>query len=317
MTRPIAGLDLIQRDVPVVASLSGGKDSTAMCLALDEAGIEHRRVYADTGWEHASTYEHLDYLRGVLGPIEVVRLSPLPVWEGEIEERVQEIERLVGVSPSPYVRLVAAKGMFPSRMRRFCTQQFKIRPLVELFDRIGPLVNAVGIRAAESRSRAGMAVTESQRAGSGWSYDGTIWRPVLHWSIGDVAAIHQRHGIRPHPLYLRGCARVGCWPCLHARRADLQLLAQDAARVRAIELLEALAGDMAEARGADRPAMFQAFDRVGQDREAPCIPISEALAWANRPGRGSLDEEEVKESACSLWGVCEHPQPQLALWVAA
>lgn len=48
--------DKIQELIPVV-SVSGGKDSTAACLALTEAGIEHRRVFADTGrwgvtWQH-------------------------------------------------------------------------------------------------------------------------------------------------------------------------------------------------------------------------------------------------------------------------
>jgi hypothetical protein len=47
----------------VVASISGGKDSAAMSLHLRERGIEHRRVFMDTGWEAGETY---DYLRGEL-----------------------------------------------------------------------------------------------------------------------------------------------------------------------------------------------------------------------------------------------------------
>lgn len=35
----------------VVASVSGGKDSGAMSLYLTELGIEHDRVFMDTGWE--------------------------------------------------------------------------------------------------------------------------------------------------------------------------------------------------------------------------------------------------------------------------
>jgi 3'-phosphoadenosine 5'-phosphosulfate sulfotransferase (PAPS reductase)/FAD synthetase len=34
-----------------VCNISGGKDSTAAELALVEAGIPHRRVFADTAWE--------------------------------------------------------------------------------------------------------------------------------------------------------------------------------------------------------------------------------------------------------------------------
>lgn len=58
----------------VVLSVSGGKDSAAASLYLRELGIEHERVFADTGWEHPLTYEHIrGELTRVLGPIVEVR----------------------------------------------------------------------------------------------------------------------------------------------------------------------------------------------------------------------------------------------------
>lgn len=54
----------------LVASVSGGKDSAAMSLHLRELGLEHRRVFMDTGWEHPKTYEYLSgELARVIGPI--------------------------------------------------------------------------------------------------------------------------------------------------------------------------------------------------------------------------------------------------------
>lgn len=60
-------------DVLPIASISGGKDSAALSLHLTEQGIEHRRVFADTGWEHDHVYESFEYLSKKLGPIDVVR----------------------------------------------------------------------------------------------------------------------------------------------------------------------------------------------------------------------------------------------------
>ena len=55
------------KGLPIIASVSGGKDSTAMLLALREADIPFRAVFADTGWEAPETYAYLDTLRARLG----------------------------------------------------------------------------------------------------------------------------------------------------------------------------------------------------------------------------------------------------------
>lgn len=126
----------------VVASVSGGKDSTAMCLWLREQGIEHSRVFADTGWEATETYDYLDELRDILGPI--TQVQNLKLWE---KARPGE---------GGMVELIRQKQMFPSRTRRFCTEQLKLKPLQAFMDicsMAGPVVNAIGIRAAESTAR--------------------------------------------------------------------------------------------------------------------------------------------------------------------
>lgn len=79
----------------VIASVSGGKDSAAMSLYLTELGIEHERVFCDTGWEHPVTYE---YLRGEL----TAKIGPITEIRGDL------------LMPD----LVRKKGMFPSRTRR-------------------------------------------------------------------------------------------------------------------------------------------------------------------------------------------------------
>lgn len=97
----------------VIASVSGGKDSAAMSLWLTEQGIEHDRVFADTGWEHPATYE---YLRGPL----TTKLGPI----------VEVVGRDGGMAAT-----VRRKKMFPSRLRRFCTEELKARLAQYLRDR--------------------------------------------------------------------------------------------------------------------------------------------------------------------------------------
>jgi 3'-phosphoadenosine 5'-phosphosulfate sulfotransferase (PAPS reductase)/FAD synthetase len=168
------------RDRKVIASVSGGKDSAAMSLWLTENGIEHERVFCDTGWEHPDTYRYLDEV---------------------LEPKLGRIERLK--PERDFVQLVVHKGMFPSRTRRFCTSELKVKPLARYLnarmDADGDLVNAVGIRAGESAARAKMPAWEWQE-----SFDCEVWRPLLSWSEEDVIACHTRHGLRPNPLYLRG-----------------------------------------------------------------------------------------------------------------
>jgi len=272
----------------VVASISGGKDSAALSLWLTEQGIEHRRVHMLTGWDHPVTGE---YLRGeltrVLGPIEEIR--------GDL------------LMPD----LVRKKGMFPSRTRRFCTEELKIKPMIRYIERIvdagHDVVSAVGIRAAESEARSKMPEWEWNK-----DFDCWVWRPLIGWTEQQVIDIHTHHGLRPNPLYLDGAERVGCWPCIFARKSEIRMLADiDPARVDELRALEgeitAVARDRAVAKGEELK-----HDRTWfQGQEAGCtMPIDEAVAWS-RTSRGGKQVElfAPPREGCMRWGLCETVAP--------
>lgn len=64
--------------LPIIASVSGGKDSTESmdAGALFGSHWPPRYVFADTGWEAPETYEYLDVLRNRLGiRIDVVEVD--------------------------------------------------------------------------------------------------------------------------------------------------------------------------------------------------------------------------------------------------
>lgn len=72
-----------------VASISGGKDSTAMWIyGMYELGEDLYPVFADTGHEHPETYRYLDYLEAQLGPIKRVKAD----FTARIEKKRQYVQ---------------------------------------------------------------------------------------------------------------------------------------------------------------------------------------------------------------------------------
>jgi 3'-phosphoadenosine 5'-phosphosulfate sulfotransferase (PAPS reductase)/FAD synthetase len=272
-------------DQTVIASISGGKDSAAMGLYLLEKEIPHIRVFMDTGWEHQLTYEYLDnILEPKLGPITRIRSADF----------------------NGFPDLCLRHGMFPSRLRRSCTEELKMKPFVAFVERYRTLnpsvdiVNAVGIRRGESIKRSTLEEWDfSERL------DSEVWRPLIDWDEQRVYDIHKKHGLPPNPLYLKGASRVGCWPCINARKKEISLLESD--RVALIRNLEMRVADVQRQmfwreQTTSNPTLFQAPIRLSNGAR-PCMPIDEIVQWARTPLR--YEEFFEEEPSCVRWGVCE------------
>lgn len=272
----------------VIASVSGGKDSGAMCLALKEAGIAYRAVFMDTGWENPATYEYIrEYLPSRIGPIETIR--------GE----------------HTFQSLVRSRGTFPRQLRQFCTTELKLKPMRAYIDALihagEDIVNAVGIRRQESARRSVMGAWDYSAG-----FDCDVWRPIIMWSEEDVIAIHRRHNMEPNPLYLRGMSRVGCWPCIHASKSDLRILADDEERVAEIRALEAEIGATVKARADERGVTYDnlpsMFSRALPERDTRgFVAIDDVLRWV-RTSRGGRQYDlfaETDPPACMRWGLCD------------
>lgn len=299
----------------VVASISGGKDSAAMSLWLTEQGIDHDRVFIDTGWESQITY---DYLRGALaaklGPIiEIKAPAAVDVPLDSLRPRVRAALK----SGSAMVARILHKGMFPSRRRRFCTQEtkaFVIRDYIAKRQDAGQeIINTVGIRAAESAARRQMLEWEHSA-----DLDCDVWRPLIAWNERQVIEIHQNHGLAPNPLYLQGALRVGCWPCIYARKSEIRHIADsDPERIELLRELEDDVADLAAARyavkgetfeslGYARPTLFQA--PLGPTGEP--WPIDRVVEWS-RTIRGGREEDRQEllfaahNDGCMRWGLCD------------
>jgi 3'-phosphoadenosine 5'-phosphosulfate sulfotransferase (PAPS reductase)/FAD synthetase len=270
--------------LPLIVSVSGGKDSTATALALREAGLDFRMVFADTGWEAPEAYAHLDHLREKLGPIDVCGA------EGGMIARIR------------------VRAGFPARMQRWCTRELKIDPLRKYHDAIGDdTVSVVGVRSAESEARRLLPEFEDDDRWGGW-----IWRPLIAWSVADVLAIHHRHGIEVNPLYKRGHGRVGCYPCIFSQKEEIRLIAEHSPeRIDQIRDLEHEMDRLREERNTEKPgryahmvaSFFMSIDRKNYNQ------IDEVVAWSrtSRGGKQLPLLQPPPDGGCFRWGLCEPP----------
>jgi 3'-phosphoadenosine 5'-phosphosulfate sulfotransferase (PAPS reductase)/FAD synthetase len=283
-------------DLLVIASVSGGKDSTALILALREAHIPFRAVFADTRWEAPETYDYLDLLR----------------------EKLDLTIDVVGVEGGMKSRVLYRAG-FPARMQRFCTRELKLEPLRAYHDQVErdeniETVCVVGIRASESESRSKMLPLEDEPPGHR-SWGGWVWRPLLAWTVEDVLEIHHRHGIPVNPLYQRGHDRVGCYPCIYARKEEVRLVAEHAPwRIDEIRELEEQVTTLRRERNEETPGRYAHEIGTyfqGRTSRDGFVPIDEVVLWSktSHGGRQLPLLAEPPQGGCMRWGLCEPPPP--------
>ena len=303
-----------------VVSMSGGKDSTALAIvALERNTPNLRFVFADTGHEHAQTYEYIEYLRGALGvEIETVRADFTHAIEhkrktiggkwrddGVPEEKIQRALNVMRPTGNPFLDMCMVAGRFPSTRARFCSRQLKHDPIQILIDDLMKGAQAViswqGVRADESHARRNLperdiefGTWEPEPAGL------LIYRPIIAWTVEDVFAAHRRAGIEPNPLYAQGMGRVGCMPCIHARKSELREIAarfpDEIARVAEWERI------VSDASKRDASTFFPTADGRGGT-------LADVIEWSRTTRGGSqydlLALAEEPTVCSSIYGLCE------------
>ena len=299
-----------------ILSASGGKDSTAMLLLAVEQGIDFQIVFADTGNEHSAVYDYLVYLEQQLNitikrvkadfSAEIARKRAYveTKWreEGVLESIIQDALSVLQPTGNPFLDLCLWKGRFPSRKAQFCTEELKRNPVFEHVIlpalELGSVDSWQGVRADESRLRAGYAEREEEGGGL------VIYRPLLQWTVQDVFAMHRKHGIEPNPLYKQGMGRVGCMPCINASKAELKEIGHrfpaEVSRIREWERLVSKASKL----GAS------SFFNAGKTPGVVIENIDGVMKWARttRGGKnyGLFFQPSMYIGGCaSAYGLCD------------
>ena len=156
-------------------------------------------------------------------------------WPGTIEhiERTMPPDVPLVLAPvasgKTLLGRVEERRMFPSSAARWCTSDFKRTPIERELRRYlkahprfdGRIVNAMGMRAAESPARSRLVPwrrsERNSRAGREW-YD---WLPVHGLERAEVFRVIRDAGQAPHWAYAAGMSRLSCSFCILASRADL------------------------------------------------------------------------------------------------
>jgi 3'-phosphoadenosine 5'-phosphosulfate sulfotransferase (PAPS reductase)/FAD synthetase len=219
----------------ILVAYSGGKDSQASLIwAKNEFGVKNiEAVFCDTGWEHDFTYKHITDTCEELGVKLVVLKSKQ--YDGMLDMAKQ-------------------KGRFPSTMARFCTEELKVKPMIDyILDEVKNNVLILqGIRADESTARSKM---ESQCrffkyyfTPYGYDKDGKpkyhkyrkkevktfcakymddVLRPIFTWTAAETINYILDNRQKPNPLYYKGAGRVGCFPCIMTNKAEIHSMLEN------------------------------------------------------------------------------------------
>ncbi len=308
-----------------IVSVSGGKDSTATALLAKERfgdGLVSF-VFADTGNEHEQTYDYImDYLPKALG-------APITWLRANFDERIaakrmfiardQRIGRRNGrrirwtnkakrralavlhPTGNPYLDLCMWKGSFPSRKAQFCTEELKTNLLVEyqltFIDAGAKVWSWQGIRRDESANRRDAKMIEHVGAGL------YAYRPIVDWTAQQTVDFVLSRGVKLNPLYSQGMTRVGCMPCINARKEEVSEIARRfPEHIARIEEWERIVGQ-ASKRGAT-----SFFPNPDRDAHLDKRGVRNIVEWSKTTRGGKqfslipLDEPTVCSSA---YGLCE------------
>lgn len=248
-----------------------------------------------------------------------------PKSEQEATEKVERTLAVLKPTGNPMLDLSIWKGRFASTRARFCSEELKHKPINALVQRIieeqspKALISWQGVRREESLARQNLLERDVEFGQ--WEPEPSgflIYRPILDWKVAEVFDMHRRHGVKWNPLYEQGRGRVGCDPCIHARKDEIRhIVARNPETIDRMERWEEIVSDASKRdcstfMDARVTAKFLGTGTRNTDINVKTHGIRTYAEWAttSRGGRqydllNVLDVTDPAPSCSSLYGLCE------------
>jgi 3'-phosphoadenosine 5'-phosphosulfate sulfotransferase (PAPS reductase)/FAD synthetase len=212
-------LTLLRAGATLVLSVSGGKDSDALCHHLLELrqneGWSGRvcMVHADLG--RAEWHTTADYV-AQLAQRKQVELHVVRYTQGDLIDRIW----------ARWQSLKQAGCPWPSAQARYCTSEMKVAPISRWLRQTfptGQVICALGLRAQESHTRAQKDPFMNRSKCTAPSKGRFVWNwlPLHQWTETQVWAEIRRHGNVFHPAYALSNQRLSCAMCVLGSLNDL------------------------------------------------------------------------------------------------
>lgn len=186
-------------------SLSGGVESTTMCLLYGKGAIA---IWCDPGDEHREMYERIDFLEKAFQDIHDGDFTLL---------RINPKVKVKGVEVSTLSDAIRLWKFFPSAQARFCTGSFKIEPIEQFLSRQGECELLIGFNADEEPGVA--------RVGNFEKLENVRYRYPLHedgYTREDCEGLLRQYGLHPNfPVYM---SRGGCKFCFYKSPAEYKAM---------------------------------------------------------------------------------------------
>ena len=209
----------------LIVPVSGGKDSQVVLSLALKTGRSIVCVHQNTGWDHPDTYAQIDEMEKFYSVV--------------IEHTKNKWGGMFGF-------LEQAK-YFPNSAARGCTQRLKQEPFAKwLVDKGYNKDNAeiwFGMRSDESKTRGekygGVTMDDDFTLGDIAQFytqgkrkvlgDISVKLPIVEWTTEQIFDYINQEKAPLNALYGRGHHRVGCYPCLLARKSEWQAAGKDPA----------------------------------------------------------------------------------------